>query len=78
MSIDTKYSPKLSIYCMDTGETITVKYGKKEFEMSELKEKQIIRFVTFDKPKRKLVDGHWTESDETEPWLKAYKIPKIS
>lgn len=46
--------------------------------MSELKEKQVIRFVTYDKPKRKLIDGHWVESDETEPWIKAYKIPNIS
>mgnify|MGYP003308770607 CR=1 FL=1 len=78
LSIDTKYAPKFQIYKLDTGETITVKYGKREYEMSELKEKQVIRFVTYDKPKRKLIDGHWVESEETEPWIKAYKIPNIS
>ena len=78
LSIDIKYAPKFQIYKLDTGETITVKYGKREYEMSGLKEKQVIRFVTYDKPKRKLVDGHWVESDETEPWIKAYKIPNIS
>lgn len=72
--INTKYTPKLSVYKLDTGEMITLKISKNDFAMSELKEKAIFKFITEDRPKRKLVDGHWTESDETEPWIKVFRI----
>ena len=72
--INTKYTPKLSVYKLDTGEMITLKISKNDFAMSELREKTIFKFITEDKPKRKLVDGHWTESDETEPWIKVFRI----
>ena len=72
--INTKYTPKLSVYKLDTGEMITLKISKNDFAMSELREKTIFKFITEDKPKRKLVDGHWTESTETEPWIKVFRI----
>lgn len=74
LDIDTKYSPKLSVYCLDTGNTVVVKQSKKDYTNSGLKPKQIIKFISEPRPKRKLVDGHWIESDETEPWLKAFNI----
>ena len=76
LDIDTRYSPKISLYLLDSGDTIAVKMSKKEYESSGLCKHQVIKFVTEDKPKKKLVDGHWTESEETEKWFKAYKIYK--
>ena len=74
LDIDTKYSPKFTVYLLDTGKTVTIKMQKKQFTDSELKPKQIIKYISDNKPKRKLVDGHWTESEETEEWFVAYKI----
>ena len=74
LDIDTKYSPKLSIYCLDTGNTTVVKISKNDFANSGLKSGQVIKFISEPRQKRKLVDGHWTESNETEPWLKAFNI----
>lgn len=74
LDIDTKYSPKLSVYCLDTGNTVVIKQSKKDYTNSGLKPKQIIKFISELRPKRKLVDDHWIESDETEPWLKAFNI----
>lgn len=74
LDIDTKYSPKLSVYCLDTGNTTVIKISKNDFANSGLKSGQVIKFISEPRPKRKLVDGHWIESDETEPWLKAFNI----
>lgn len=73
-SINTKYSPKLDIYNLSNGETITVKMSKQSFAESLLAVNSLIKFTTKEKNKRKLVDGHWTESDEKELWLNQYVI----
>lgn len=69
--LDTKYSPKITCYLLDKGETVVIKMDKKMFNSISLKKHQVIKFTTEDKPKRKLVDGHWTESEETEKWFKS-------
>lgn len=69
--LDTKYSPKVTCYLLDTGETVVIKMDKKMFNSISLKKHQVIKFTTEDKPKRKLVDGYWTESEETEKWFKS-------
>lgn len=74
LGIDTKYSPKLSIYNLDTGNTVTIKMSKADYANSGLKPKQVIKYITDDRPKKKIIDGHWTDLDETEPWIKAFNI----
>ena len=72
--INTQYSPKLSIYLIDTGEIITVKMPRKDYEMSDLKSEQVIKFTTYSKNKKKKVNDEWVTLEETEPWMKTYKI----
>ena len=74
VDINTKYTPRLTIYKIDTGETISVKYSKRDYEQSELDKGEIIKFITIEKPRKKLVDGHWIDLEETELWIRSYKI----
>lgn len=74
IEINTKYAPRFSVYKLDTGEIISIKMDKKTYSMMDIKEKDVIKYTTKKKYKKKLVDGHWTESDEKELWLNQYVI----
>ena len=74
IDVNTKYTPRFTIYKIDTGETISVKYSKRDYEQSELDKGKIIKFVTTEKPRKKLIDGHWVDVEESELWIKSYKI----
>ena len=74
IDVNTKYTPRFTIYKIDTGETISVKYSKRDYEQSDLDKGKIIKFVTTEKPRKKLIDGHWVDLEESELWIKSYKI----
>ena len=74
IDINTKYTPRFTIYKIDTGETISVKYSKRDYEQSELDKGKIIKFIATEKPRKKLIDGHWVDLEESELWIKSYKI----
>ena len=74
IDVNTKYTPRFTIYKIDTGETISAKYSKRDYEQSELDKGKIIKFVTTEKPRKKLIDGHWVDLEESELWIKSYKI----
>ena len=74
IDVNTKYTPRFTIYKIDTGETISAKYSKRDYEQSELDKGKIIKFITTEKPRKKLIDGHWVDLEESELWIKSYKI----
>ena len=74
IDVNTKYTPRFTIYKIDTGETILAKYSKRDYEQSELDKGKIIKFITTEKPRKKLIDGHWVDLEESELWIKSYKI----
>lgn len=72
-SVDTKYTPKLQMYHLDTGEEITYKIYKKEFKKLPLEENDLIYIQKKEvKNKSKMVDGEWVKQEETELWIKEY------
>ena len=74
LDIDTKYSPKLKIYKLDTGETITYKLSKKDYAVMPLNVGDTIKFTTEKRNKSRLVDGKWQKSlEEFETWIKTYQ-----
>ena len=74
MNIDTKYSPKLTIYKLDTGVTEVVKMSKKDYGVSDLKANDIIKYTTEQRNKVRMVDGKWQKSlEEFEPWIKNFR-----
>lgn len=77
LDIDTKYSPKLSIYAIWSGEQRIVKVSKRDFQSNPLTKGDTIRLTIEQRPKTKLVDGQWVKDESIkEDWLKYYSIVK--
>lgn len=77
LDIDTKYSPKLSIYAIWSGEQRIVKVSKRDFQSNPLTKGDTIRLTIEQRPKTKLVDGQWVKDESVkEDWLKYYSIVK--
>lgn len=74
-SIDTTYSPKLSLYDMCNGVEVSVKVSKKMFKNNPLCVGQIIKAVITSKPKVTKVDGDWVEvPNQFDNWLQTYIV----
>ena len=77
LDIDTKFSPKLTIYAIWSGEQRIVKVSKRDFQSNPLTKGDTIRLTIEQRPKTKLVDGQWVKDESVkEDWLKYYSIVK--
>ena len=77
LDIDTKYSPKLTIFAIWSGEQRIVKVSKRDFQSNPLAKGDTIRLTIEQRPKSKLVDGQWVKDESIkEDWLKYYSIVK--
>ena len=77
LDIDTKFSPKLSLYGVWSGEQRIVKVSKRDFQSNPLVKGDTIRLTIEQRPKSKLVDGRWVKDESVkEDWLKYYSIVK--
>ena len=74
LDVNTKYSPKITVYHLDTGSTVVYKLQKAAYQNNPFDKGNIIRFYSEERQKSKLVDGRWEKLAETEPWLKNYVI----
>ena len=75
VDIDTKYSPRLTIYSLKNGTNLQCKIPKRTFNMLPLKQGDIVRIgKTVYKPKSKLVDNEWVPIDGSkELWVNSYR-----
>lgn len=77
LDIDTKFSPKLTIFAIWNGEQRIVKVSKRDFQSNPLTKGDTIRLTIEQRPKTKLVDGQWVKDESVkEDWLKYYSIVK--
>lgn len=77
LDIDTKFSPKLTIFAIWNGEQRIVKVSKRDFQSNPLTKGDTIRLTIEQRPKTKLVDGQWVKDESVkEDWLKYYAIVK--
>ena len=76
MDINTKYTPKLQLYRLDTGTTVTVKLKKKSYESNPLPIGAIINFQLETKPAwKKDENGGWVQDySRTDTWISSYSI----
>lgn len=74
LDINTKYSPKITIYHLDTGMTTTYKLSKMLYQKNPFDKGQILKFYSEERNKSKLVDGDWIKTEEKEPWITNYLI----
>ena len=76
MKIDTKYTPKLTLYRLDTGTTMVCKLKKKSYETNPLPVGAIINFSTETKPAwKKDENGQWQQDfSRSDIWITNYAI----
>jgi DNA polymerase III alpha subunit len=78
LNVDTKYSPKITIYMLATGETVIYKLAKAAYQRNPFDKGQVIRFYSEERPKSKLVDGVWVkDNNNLEPWITNYLIQDL-
>lgn len=77
LEVDTKHSPKLLCYNLQTGETQTIKIKKDKYYANPervIMAEDIIQIITEPKPKWKKVGDDWVELEDKELWIKEYRI----
>jgi DNA polymerase III alpha subunit len=73
--LNCDYAPKLGLYALANGNTIPVKISKKIYMKNPIKRGDIIKVLSQEKlPKKKRVNGEWTELEEKEWWITDYII----
>lgn len=74
--INTKYTPKITLYMLETGETVTVKVSKKMLSEYPFENNTILKRITTEsRPKSHLIDGKWVKSDnEFDLWMTSYTV----
>lgn len=73
LDVNTKYSPKITVYAIDTGTTEVYKMPKKSYEKQPFNKGCLISFQYEQRPKSKLVDGQWQKDYSVmEKWITNY------
>ena len=74
MDLDTKYSPKLTLYNTKNKNKQVVKISKALFNKIPLSEYDAIKIKkVVPKPRKKKVDGEWTNLSVTDYWIIDYE-----
>lgn len=74
VDIDTKYSPKVILYDLASGEQMVCKVNKKMYQSKPFDKNDIIQYIAQSKPKVRLVDRDWVKLPEEELWITNYII----
>lgn len=74
LNVDAKYSPKISIYHLDTGATTIYKLGKAAYQKNPFDKGNVLKFYSQEKPKSRLVNGEWVKTGENELWIANYIV----
>lgn len=78
LDVNTKYSPKISVYMLATGETVSYKLAKAAYQRNPFDKGQVIRFYSEMRPRSKLVDGVWVKDNSNmEPWITNYLVQDL-
>ena len=74
--VDNKYTPKIILYCLQSGKEIECKIDKTTFKNKPLKKNMLIKAIEFGKRPKwiKTADGFEKSATETEWRLKKYEI----
>lgn len=76
MDVNCKYTPKLTLYRLDTGSTMVAKLKKKSYEANPLPVGAIIKFYTETKPAwKKDENDNWIQDfSRSDVWVTNYSI----
>ena len=74
LDVDTKFTPRINLYCLKNGKNITCKINKATFKNKPLKKGDIVKCLKFNKkPKWKKTDDGFEKTGETEWELSVYE-----
>ena len=75
LDINTKWAPRLQVYMLDSGETITVKVSKAMYQKQPFDKGSVLKFYTEDRPRSVLVNGEWQKDySKQEKWITNYIV----
>lgn len=76
MDVNCKYTPKITLYRLDTGTTIVAKLKKKSYESMPIPVGAIIKYYTETKPAwKKDENGEWVQDfSRNDIWLTSYIV----
>ena len=78
LDVNTKYSPKITMYAIDTGSMDVYKMPKKSYEKQPFNKGCLINFNWEQRPKSKFVDGQWQKDYSVmEKWITNYILNVI-
>lgn len=73
--LDTKYSPRLTIYSLGTGKEVTCKINKTLFKKKSFKRGQILKCMKFqEKERQQKINDRWVGTGIKEWWLTDYEL----
>lgn len=73
--IDLKYTPRVEMYCLGSGNTQWVKISKRIWKNNKLQKGDLVNLCEVHKKhKRKNVDGKWIELEDFELWTDEYFV----
>lgn len=74
-SLNTKYSPVVTLYSLGSGKYTACKISKQKFKKNPFKEGQILKCKKFEKRnKMQKTENGWKETEDREWWLSDYEI----
>ena len=78
MDLNTKWSPRITMYQLWDGATVTYKLQKKAYEKNPFNEGCLLQFHSEMRNKsRKDENGQWIKLDSKEPWITNYLVNVI-
>lgn len=78
MDVDTKFTPRINLYCLKNGKSVLCKINKTIFKNNSLKAGQVIKALKFEERYKQVkVGDSWKRTNDKEWWLNAYKITTI-
>ena len=73
--IDTKYSPRVTLYSLGSGKEVICKINKALFKEEPFKKGQLIKCGRFyEKFKQRKTENGWEQTDIKEWWLESYEL----
>lgn len=77
VDVNTKYTPVLTLYCLNNGNTNRLKLAKKKYNNNPIDKGDFILMLDYSrKPRKRKIDDKWIELPEKEWHLENYIVEK--
>lgn len=74
LDLDTRYSPKVTMYMLSTGETVTYKLQKSLYQRNPFDVGQVLHFYVEEHNKSRKTENGWEKLPDKEWWITNFAI----